>query len=561
MIRVERGAAATAMLQDASFLTAWQSLLDICPWSTCFQDPNFVATWYDCYSDHFDPLIVCDEDPAAGLAGLIPMATEKPSGRLVVAGTVHAEYKTWLALPEHADAFADSAFGRLAQLFPKDHLELAYLAPGTPLGWFENWRDKVFVRPIDRPLMRAQPADSARASLGGKKNRARIRKLEQSGPLVFERIVNPADFSAALDEIIPMCDFRHGAAHGVLAFRDDGRKRRFHEELMRQADGLLHITVTRLNGRIIAANIGWCNKQQVLLGTLTHSPFFAEHSPGKLHILQLGLHLEEEGFHFLDLTPGGSYKESFATGSDTSSIVDIFFSGARARRYAWKRKAIETGKRFVSADRFRHAVRAFRRAIRVISAPGLGRKIGRRAVRSAWDSCEYRIYRKAARDTLQQSIDPPRRMRRDCLEDLLCYRAAETWQPTLFEFLQTAMQRLEEGEHVYTLVENGLLVHYGWLIERQDVAYFPEVDQKFPMPPQSAVLYDYFTHPASRGRRLYQCSLREMSADAANIAGTEFIYISVVADNAPSRHSIEKAGFEYQSSLYRKVVLGVRVRS
>jgi RimJ/RimL family protein N-acetyltransferase len=52
-----------------------------------------------------------------------------------------------------------------------------------------------------------------------------------------------------------------------------------------------------------------------------------------------------------------------------------------------------------------------------------------------------------------------------------------------------------------------------------------------------------------------------MSADAANIAGTEFIYISVVADNAPSRHSIEKAGFEYQSSLYRKVVLGVRVRS
>jgi RimJ/RimL family protein N-acetyltransferase len=152
-------------------------------------------------------------------------------------------------------------------------------------------------------------------------------------------------------------------------------------------------------------------------------------------------------------------------------------------------------------------------------------------------------------------------MRQDCLEDLLCYKAAETWQPTLFEFLQTAMRRLEEGEHVYTRVEDGVLIHYGWLIERQEVAYFPEVDQKFRMPPQSAVLYDYFTHPAYRGRGLYQCSLHEMSCDAANIAGTEFIYISVVAGNAPSRHSIEKADFEYQSSLYRKVVLGLRVRS
>ena len=561
MIRVERGAAAKALLEDGAFLTAWQSLLDFCPWSTCFQDPNFVATWYDCYSDQFDPLIVCDEDQAAGLNGLLPMAIEKHSGRIFVAGTVHAEYKTWLALPDHADAFADSAFGQLAELFPKDHLELVYLAPGTPLGWFEKWRDRAFVRPIDRPFMRTQPANSVKASLSGKKNRARIRKLEQYGPLVFERIENPAGFSAALDEIIPMCDFRHGAAHGVLAFRDDGLKRRFHEELMRRADGLLHITVTRLNGRIIAANIGWCNKQQVLLGTLAHSPFFAEHSPGKLHILQLGLHLEEEGFDFLDLTPGGSYKETFASGSDGSSIVDIFFSAARARRYAWKRKAIETGKRFVSVDRVQQAVQAFRRATLIISAPGLARKIGRRAVRSAWNSCEYRIYRKATREVLQKSINAPWRMRRDCLEDLLCYKAAETWQPRLFEFLQIAMQRLEEGEHVYTLVEDGVLVHYGWLIERQDVAYFPEVDQKFRMPPQSAVLYDYFTHPACRGRGLYQGSLREMSSDAANIAGTEFIYISVVAGNAPSRHSIEKAGFEYQSSLHRKVVLGVRVRS
>ena len=47
-------------------------------------------------------------------------------------------------------------------------------------------------------MMCTKPADTVRASLGKKKNKVRIRKLERYGAVAFEKIVYPAGFSAAL---------------------------------------------------------------------------------------------------------------------------------------------------------------------------------------------------------------------------------------------------------------------------------------------------------------------------------------------------------------------------
>src|SRR5439155_18570984 len=99
-----------------------------------------------------------------------------------------------------------------------------------------------------------------------------------------------------------MCDFRQGAINHSLPFQSDPPKKRFLEGLMR-IPKFLHVTVMRLNGRLIAAHVGTCNRRQVVLGTVAYSPFFASYSPGKFHMLFLGLKLEADGFEFLDLTP------------------------------------------------------------------------------------------------------------------------------------------------------------------------------------------------------------------------------------------------------------------
>ena len=143
-------------------------------------------------------------------------------------------------------------------------------------------------------------------------------------------------------------------------------------------------------------------------------------------------------------------------------------------------------------------------------------------------------------------------MNRDCLEDLLKYEPTDSWHLTPSAFHRQAIERLSEGNHVYTRVEAGKLVHYGWLIERQEKSFVTEVNQYITLEPDSASLYDFFTHPLARGKGLYQSAMRQMLHDAVAIPNTRQVYISVLADNIPSRRAIEKIGFEYQCSLYSK---------
>lgn len=147
-------------------------------------------------------------------------------------------------------------------------------------------------------------------------------------------------------------------------------------------------------------------------------------------------------------------------------------------------------------------------------------------------------------------------MKRDFLPDLLAYQPAEAWQMRFSVFLKRVLKGLENGNHVYTRVEDGRLVHYGWLIERQQKSHISEVGHDFYLPPESAVLADFYTHPAARGKGLYQHSLRQMLHDAALIPGTKHIFIGVLADNGPSRHVIEKVGFEYRFSFFARTIGG-----
>ena len=151
-----------------------------------------------------------------------------------------------------------------------------------------------------------------------------------------------------------------------------------------------------------------------------------------------------------------------------------------------------------------------------------------------------------------QSLQPSEIMNKDHLPDLLAYRPSEAWQPRVSPFLRQAMENLELGHHVYTFVEEGALIHCGWLIERQEKSVLSDVGYELNLPPESAVLTSYYTHPAARGRGLYRQSLTQMLHDASLIPETKHIYIAVLANNGPSRHVIEKIGFEYRFSFFKK---------
>ena len=70
------------------------------------------------------------------------------------------------------------------------------------------------------------------------------------------------------------------------------------------------------------------------------------------------------------------------------------------------------------------------------------------------------------------------------------------------------------------------------------------------LPVGSVALYDFYSHPDFRGRGLYRATISHMLQQAFADEAIEYAYISVLADNVPSRHVIEKVGFEYQGSFF-----------
>ena len=167
-----------------------------------------------------------------------------------------------------------------------------------------------------------------------------------------------------------------------------------------------------------------------------------------------------------------------------------------------------------------------------------------------WYERELRVYRYPLDET--PALPLPTIFRRDCLEDLQYYERASKEQQPADVYRTQAIERTAQGFHLYTFVDGGRLLHYAWLIERQTRGEDGWVDQVYFPPPETAVLFDHFTHPLARGRGLYFQALCRLLHDARAIEGACQAYVTVFASNAASRHVIEKAGFQHEGSLFKK---------
>jgi CelD/BcsL family acetyltransferase involved in cellulose biosynthesis len=334
-VAVRIGEQAWNLLASPGFLLDWKDLEGACPWATPYQSADFTLTWLRHYRARFAPVVVTLRSRVGGLGGLLILALELGRERLVVAGAHQAEYQAWLATPEAHTEFIVRALTALDEVLPGHELKFRYLPPRLPV------HDIMVLAPFDerarlekrrRPLLRLGAA-AIRDSLRKKSNKSRWARLQKLGPVVFRRIVEPEDFAAVFDEIIASYDARQWAMKGVLPFAQDPHKKAFHLDLMRARPELLHVTVTTLSGRVIAAHVGVTAKEEVHLSILCHSDMHASQSPGKLHLLHLGELLLREGRSVLDLTPGGDpWKERFANAHDDVYELTIFGSPA-ARRW------------------------------------------------------------------------------------------------------------------------------------------------------------------------------------------------------------------------------------
>ena len=167
-----------------------------------------------------------------------------------------------------------------------------------------------------------------------------------------------------------------------------------------------------------------------------------------------------------------------------------------------------------------------------------------------WYGRELRIYRYPLEE--RPPLPFPTHFRRNCLDDLRYYEQSSSEQRPPEAYRKLAVERMAQGFQLYTLVEGDRLLHYGWLIERQTRGEDGWVQQVYFPPPETAVLFDHFTHPVARGRGLYFQALCRLLHDARDVARARQAYVTVFASNGPSRHVIEKVGFRHEASLFKE---------
>jgi len=168
----------------------------------------------------------------------------------------------------------------------------------------------------------------------------------------------------------------------------------------------------------------------------------------------------------------------------------------------------------------------------------------RRLRRWAWSREVMIVYRADAQSSSEDLV--PFRVVRpgshwDALEDFALYTGSD-WRLSRAAILAEAGRRLADGEHSFTVVEEGVLAHYHWLQLGRTEIIFPEFGVSYRVPHGSAISYGAYTEPRLRGRGLHQLSARE-TVHTAFALGAEQIFSGVIETNLASRRAIEGAGY------------------
>ena len=540
-IRFCRDSEAAGLLEDPAFGLAWDELAAACPWATAAQSRLYAGVWYGVYSQVFELMLVYRRAETGALSGLLALARHRQDGRLTLVGDLQGEYKTWLARPDDGDGFIEDAMDELARQLPGGRLCFQYLPAGAPLGWLSpgrRWASRTRLVRCDRPLMWLGEGSTVAESLAKKGNKSRLARLARIGPLELEVFASRQALEPCCDELISYYDLRQEAVNQCAPFREDPLKREFYLRLQDHPD-LLHGSVLRAGAHIIAAHFGLRNRDSVQFGIVIHSPFLASHSPGKWITLKLGQQLAAEGYAYLDLTPGGDqYKTRFASHTTQVHVLTVFFHAAQARRAALRSAAVRLVKKALP----RLGVTSQR--ARALAAACTGGRLWRRASRWLWDSHDVLYFALARPAAPVAAPDPP--LHRDAIADMLLYEPSGAAASSRAEFLSTTLSRLEGGAHVYSATAGRTLLHHAWL------------DRINGDPPNSLLLWDDCTHPATPPGPLYQAALSQRLSDAAVMEDIEWVFLAAPSGDRITLRHIAAAGFESCGRLVRQTRFGRR---
>jgi CelD/BcsL family acetyltransferase involved in cellulose biosynthesis len=546
---LQAGAAVFDLLEDEEFQANWDRLYKTCSWATVFQSRAYVTTWYRLYQEKHLPVLIKGME-GGQLKGLLAVAALNTSGisrtskngRIVGAGHFDAEYQVWLAEEADDGRFIHEAILALQNHFPGYQIRFRYLPPQTPLQWIEadrHWKSNCVLQAYRRPYIEINEANVLKMVHQNEFKR-KFNKLKKEGFIQFDRIQDKEPFYSVIDELVTQFDFRQSARFNKNSYRENPMKKTLLLELFERE--LLHVSVLKLNDSVMASIVAIAGKGCIHLnGINTHTPLRAKYySPGILHFRLLSQCLLEEGFTQFDLTPGGdSYKDRMATGHDQVQellISQSFISRLKrqARKFAYA-QMIKAGMWPMGMEvSVRKRMYLLKARLKRIKKQGIFHYLLHQAKESVMPGKQIAYLLRSEQQMPADLVA----IRKDSLEDLLDFEARGTWV-TRWEFLETAMHRLEAGQHAYTWSEGGRLLGCAWLEEGPTPGIRPRKGQP---PAKGAVLLkDIYCHPDGQSR--LEGFLAAVVTQAACYKPEEPFYALVPDGDKTLRPALEAIGF------------------
>jgi len=501
-VQLLRGRDAVARGMTPERVSQWQALAGAAETVAVYQSPGFVLPWYEVYEPEYEPLILLGVAGDGTLAGVLPLAIRRQAPEaLCFAGAEHCEYASWLATPAVRLEFPAVCVGRLSELgLFSDTWDWKWLAPGTTLAWLD--RPELARRGITgqisqvaNPVLALQDPERPRFfDPQGKNSKRKMNLLKRAGEVTLARLDARSLTATLFDRFKTFYDIRQLARHGVAPFSEDPLKGPFHRRLLEVPDLVACFALT-VGPDPVAFHWSLVDRRRAMYCMGPFDLRWLAASPGKLMADLVAEALRERGVECLDHTPGGDeYKEEAASRHEVVHRLQMFPS----RRHAWvdgaqttARDAIKRVARVVGIsparlrtleDRVTHAARAPVPTVRVAL---------RSLRRWSWSHSvviTYRLTREAWEKAAPGSKPDPL-FRKDMLEDFLLHPGSMRGLSRQ-HLMQSASERLRQGSHCYTVVGDGVLVHYAWLHLGVPEIELSEVGYRYPIPPNGCVLDD-----------------------------------------------------------------------
>lgn len=324
-IRLVKGPEVLNLLEDPAFIERLTTLFEESSGTTVFQNPLFIKSWYQTKISEFFPLLAIDQD-GFSLNAAVFLAVKKESNgkikshhaKIVGAGEYDAEYQTWLVKEGDEERFLTKALSLVLKDYPNCKLIFRFVPSCDSLAWIYNnsqWKKISVIQEYHRPLL--QMSHPKYKDVMKKRHlKAKYNRFRRAGKMDFEEINEVNRFIEVYDEVMDLYDFRQGALFNKTPSISNALRRPLFISLFNQ--NILHVSVLKLDDVITSCIIGMKSKFWMhLSGLITYSPFYSKHSPGLVHLFVLGKYLEEQGFEYFDLSPGGDgYKERMASNAD-----------------------------------------------------------------------------------------------------------------------------------------------------------------------------------------------------------------------------------------------------